>query len=913
MRLPSGAVELLEARRADAGGVSLARRLADHGSRMALSTEVGSLTYRELDSLVRAAGDRLGSVRRLVLVAAKNEVEPIVWYLAGLAGGHPVLLADGDDPRHVATLVEHYDPDVVVTPADGSWEVEERRAGSAHDLHPDLALLLSTSGSTGSAKLVRLSADNVQANAESIVAALGVRPTDLAATTLPPHYSYGLSVVNSHLLVGAGLLLTDGSVVDRCFWERFRAEAVTTFAGVPHTFELLDRSGFATTPVPSLRYVTLAGGRLAPEDVARWASHGRRNGWDLVAMYGQTEATARMAVLPPELVLEHPGAIGVPVPGGSFELAPVAGAEDGTGELVYRGRNVMLGYAEAPSDLARGATTGALRTGDLARRTPAGLYEVVGRRSRFVKIFGLRIDLDEVESVLRAARVPSICTGDDESLVIAVPSGSEPGTAREVVARHLALPERRILTFALPELPRLSNGKPDRVAVEAHGAALGGAAGIPGAPRADVRAAFADTDVRAVFADTLGRADIDDTDTFVSLGGDSLSYVEASIRLEGVLGCLPAGWHTTPLGELERGRAPRPRGRTTQVEANVVLRAVAIVTVVGTHAGLFDRRGGAHVLLAVAGFNVARFLLVPRTATSPVRPMLRSVGRIAVPAMCWIGALVALTDDYSLPTVLLVNDHLGSPVFDERWRYWFVEAIVQVMLLLTLAFAVPGVRRADRRWPFGLPFALALLALPLRFEVLPLLEVRHHTVQPQTTLWLFLLGWAAARASSTKQRLLVSAVTVLATPGFFFDDPRREALVAAGVLLLTWVPTVAVPRPLHRVVGPLAAASLPIYLTHWHVFPGVASRTSPAVAVAASLVVGIAIQSVVGQLSNRRLSNGRTLRSLSSRFRPTDERVPEARPVSDGGPGRPRVRVQSAQPHPSPTVRDTAARTPSSS
>jgi hypothetical protein len=588
--------------------------------------------------------------------------------------------------------------------------VEERRAGTAHDLHPDLALLLSTSGSTGSPKLVRLSAANVQANAASIVSALGVRPSDLAATTLPPHYSYGLSVLNSHLLAGAGLLLTDRSVVDRCFWERFRAEGATTLAGVPHTFDLLDRAGFASAPpVPSLRTVTVAGGRLPPDEVARWAAQGQRDGWELFVMYGQTEATARMAVLPPALVLEHPGAIGLPVPGGSFELAPLPDHGDGVGELVYRGPNVMLGYAEAPADLARGATVEALRTGDLARRNRAGLYEIVGRSSRFVKIFGLRIDLDQLEALLAAAGTPSICTGDDDTLFVAVPAGCDPDAALAVVTRHLALPEHRVVAFALPELPRRSNGKPDRTAVASQGASLRAAA-LAGARPADVR---------SVLSAALGRSDLADDDTFVGLGGDSLSYVEVSIRLEEVLGHLPAGWHTMPVVELEQQRGDRPGRRTTQVEMNVVLRALAIVTVVGTHAGLLDRRGGAHVLLAVAGFNVARFLLAPRAGASPVRPMLRSVGRIAIPAMCWIGAFLALTDDYSIPTALLLNDHLGSPEFDERWRYWFVEALVQVMLVLALAFSVPAVRRADRRWPFGLPLALTCWRCPCASRCCP--------------------------------------------------------------------------------------------------------------------------------------------------------------------------------------------------
>ena len=871
-------MELLDRGRTTTG-VPLASGLAAHGTRTALAADGRSLTYLELDELVGEARARLGPVRRLVLVAATNEVEAIVWYLAALADAHPVLLADGGEPRHVADLVARYDPDVVVAPGEGGWGVDERRSGTAHRLHPDLALLLATSGSTGSPRLVRLSAGNVQANAASIVTALGIRPTDRAATTLPPHYSYGLSVVNSHLLVGATLVLTEHSVVDRCFWERMRRDEVTTFAGVPHTFELLDRAGLPTTSsVPSLRYVTLAGGRTAPDDVARWAARGRREGWDLFVMYGQTEATARMSVLPSELALEHPASVGVPVPGGSFRLAPAEDADDGVGELVYEGPNVMLGYAQSPADLAEGATTTELRTGDLARRTPEGLYEIVGRRSRFVKLFGLRIDLDQVELVLRAEGVPSICTGDDDALVVAVPAGCDPAAARAVVARHLALPEHRIVSFTLPELPRLANGKPDRTAVAARGASLRDGAdagsGTPG-------------DVRTVFASVLGTRDVDGADTFVGLGGDSLSYVEVSIRLEQVLGHLPAGWHTTPIAELEQAAgARRAERRTTQVETNVVLRALAIITVVGTHAGLLDRRGGAHVLLAVAGFNVARFLLVPRAGRSPAGPMLRSVGRIAIPAMCWIGALVALTDDYSVPTALLLNDHLGSPVFDERWRYWFVEALVQIMLVLTFAFSVPAVRRADRRWPFGLPLALVLLALPLRFEVLPSLDVRHHTVQPHTTLWLFLLGWAAARASTTRQRLLVSAVVVLATPGFFFDDPRREALVAGGVLLLTWVPTVPVPRPLNRLIGPLAAASLHIYLTHWHVFPAVTDRTSPAVAVLASLAVGIAIWAAAAAVTRRLRPVGA---STTGRRPPAQEQAPASSTPMPGG--RPPARV----------------------
>ncbi|HEY0699151.1 MAG TPA: AMP-binding protein, partial [Micromonospora sp.] len=395
-----------------------ARELERYGDRVAVVTEQGTLSYRQLADLVATVGRRLGPTRRLVLLAGANEVGTLVGYLAALTNGHPVLLAPGDRPEAVAALTAAYDPDVVLRSTGADCHLDERRPGSAHELHPELALLLSTSGSTGSAKLARLSAENLLANAASIAEYLGIRPDDRAVTALPMHYCYGLSVINSHLLRGAAVVLTDRSVTDREFWDLFRSAGGTSLAGVPYTFDLLDRVGFADLDLPTLRYVTQAGGRLAPDRVVRYASLGRRRGWDFYVMYGQTEATARMAYLPPDLATTHPAAIGRPVPGGSFTLRPLPDwPEPDTGELVYAGPNVMLGYARDPADLRLGRTVDELATGDVARRGADGLYEVVGRLGRFVKLVGLRIDPDRVETVLRRHRITGCCLGDDEELV----------------------------------------------------------------------------------------------------------------------------------------------------------------------------------------------------------------------------------------------------------------------------------------------------------------------------------------------------------------------------------------------------------------------------------------------------------------------------------------------------------------
>ncbi|MGA8993672.1 MAG: AMP-binding protein, partial [Nocardioidaceae bacterium] len=219
--------------------------LARRGNAPALLHDGEVLSYADLAGRVADRAAVLGPVRRLVALACRRDVETVVTYLAALHGGHPVLL--GEDMAAFAG----YDPDVVAA----GQRLDVRSPGSAHTLHPELAVLLSTSGSTGSPRLVRLSRDNLRANAASIADYLSLTAEDRALTTLPLHYCYGLSVLNSHLQVGAGVVLSERSVVDDGLWEKFRGAGATSFAGVPHTFDLLDRSGFAARDLPSLRTV----------------------------------------------------------------------------------------------------------------------------------------------------------------------------------------------------------------------------------------------------------------------------------------------------------------------------------------------------------------------------------------------------------------------------------------------------------------------------------------------------------------------------------------------------------------------------------------------------------------------------------------------------------------------------------
>lgn len=858
----------------------------------AIVTADGIVDYAELRELVRRREDQLGRQRRLVMIHAANAVEPLVTYLAALAGGHVVLLVAGDDDtaatRHRQVFLERHDPDVVFRAADHGWVLDERREGTRHELHPDLAMLASTSGSTGSPKLVRLSHANLLSNATSIADYLGLRPDDRAATTLPMHYCYGLSVVNSHLLSGGSLLLTERSVIEPAFWTEFRDAGATSFAGVPYTFDLLDGTDFAERTPPTLRYVTQAGGRLGADRVARYARLGRERGFDFVVMYGQTEATARMAYLPPDLAETHPGSIGIPIPGGAFRIDG-----DPIGELVYEGPNVMMGYAERPEDFADGRTIEGLRTGDLARLADSGLYEIVGRASRFVKVFGLRIDLDRIEGFLLDDGIDGRAISHDERLTVFVLHDRDVTAAADVIADRTGLPAHVVRVHPIAEFPRTSSGKSDQAALARHAELLerleaereaqAEAAleeGVDAEARAAASVAVPTADrIRDLYAELLGRPDATLDDSFVTLDGDSLSYVEVSLQLGRLLGTLPAEWPGRSIrelaGEQQQSRpsaasTPRRRWapRLRQVETSVVLRTLAIVLIVATHADLVALKGGAHLLLAVAGFNLARFRLadVPRRAR--IGGLLRSVTHLLVPAVLWIGGVALLARTYDPATVFLLNNMVADDTgWTDQWQFWFLEAIVWSILGVAVLLLVPAFDRLERDRGFAVALALVAATLTLRYAVAGgILASSPTRYAIPGVLWLIAIGWLIARATTTTQRLVATAIVLATVPGFF-DDPLREAIVVAGLVLLTWVGSLPVPAVLSGVVGAIASASMFVYLTHWQVYPPI-EEVSPALAVVASFAVGLLVWRGYGMLSRgltRAISARRPPRSRSPR------------------------------------------------
>ncbi len=807
------------------------------------------ITYGELAEAVADEAASLGLDRRVVLLTMRHDLESVVRLLGAFAADFPVVLLGAEEGRRHGEIAATY--------------------AAADDLHPDLALLLSTSGSTGSPKLVRLSRANVVANAASIATYLGLTPDDRAITSLPLHYCYGLSVLTSHLLSGASVVLTDLSVADVCFWDLARAERVTSFAGVPYTFDLLESSGFAERHLPDLRYVTQAGGRMDPALVRRFAALGASRGWDLFVMYGQTEATARMAYLPPELAASHPEAVGVPVPGGRFRLAPVEGlaVEEGEGELVYAGANVMMGYAECAADLVRGAELSELHTGDLARHTADGLWEVRGRLDRHAKVFGLRLDLSRLEAGLA---VPASLVAVDNALHAFVTRARRLGVVRDALVAATGLPPRAVHVHQVDVVPTTDRGKTDHAALVRQAEVATAAAAEPEVD--PNHAAATPAALRDLYAAVLGRPQATEHDSFVDLGGDSLSFVEVSTQLSRRLGHLPTGWQH--LGPVALAATARPgRRRWTSVEPSALLRAVAISMIVVSHVDLFVLMGGAHVLLGVAGFNLARFTLTVPGRVARVRRILLNTAGLALPASLWILVVGRLNGDYSVPTALYLNQVLGADQWSADWQFWFLEALVWTNLALAAVFLVPAVDRAQRRRPFATAVVVVGAALALRFGLTGSAADGLQKYSVPFVLWCVALGWAAAEARSGRERLVVAALTVLGVAGFFPGDVQRQAVVVVGLLVLLVPWAVPLPRSLAAGVQHVATASFWIYLTHWQCYPAIEASGHRLLAVAVAVGVGLLAYRLWSRLTARTLAAARTLRAVDLRSQPVPATV----------------------------------------
>ncbi len=450
-----------------------------YSERIAVMSETGEkYSYKKLTE----DADRLAlniPERSLVFLICENCYESIMAYISFLRKRIvPVLINPKNDRSMIEHLKESYMPQYIFCPTDrtenfgtetavfGKYHLVKTKYSEAPKMNTELAVLITTSGSTGSPKFVMQSYKNIESNTEAIAQYLDIRSDDRAITTMPMSYTFGLSIIQSHLLKGAAIITTEKTLMDKGFWELLKEQKATTFGGVPYIYQMLKRLRFSRMELPSLRYITQAGGRLPKELGLEFSEICRDKGIKFIIMYGQTEATARMTYLPWEYAFTKAGTIGIPIPGGEMLLVDSEGREitepDTAGELVYKGDNVTLGYAQGADDLKNpDMRNGVLFTGDMAMRDNDGFYTIVGRKKRFLKLFGNRVNLDEAEAILNKNGFECVCSGKDDLMKIYIISRNEDDikNAVEFISLKTGLNRSAFRAVSVPSIPRNDSGK----------------------------------------------------------------------------------------------------------------------------------------------------------------------------------------------------------------------------------------------------------------------------------------------------------------------------------------------------------------------------------------------------------------------------------------------------------------------
>lgn len=443
----------------------------------AIDTDGNSLTYGELVEFSKQIATVMPP-RSLVFMMTENNVGGIAWIMSLLELKLVPLILNAHTEEDLFTnLYEIYKPAYLCVPSNspfkGNYKVVKEAYGytllatgnESYNLHEDLSHLLPTSGSTGSPKLVRHKYENIDATALNISTFFELTAEERPLLVLPLYYTMGLSIVFSHLLVGATILVTNKNMTDRVFWSFIKEQKATSFTGVPYSYEILNLMRFFRMDLPDLKLLTQGGGKMPKALNLKFAEYCRDNGKKWIATYGQSEGTARMAWLPAEYAISKVGSIGRAVPNGELSLVDMDGnlieKPNTQGEMCYRGKNVTMGYAYKKEDLALGdERNGFMKTGDLAYRDEDGCYYIVGRMGRFLKLFGMRIGLDECEQIIKAKYpVECACTGTDEKMMVYITDQSLANGVKEELVEKTKLVATAFEVRVIDSIPKNEAGK----------------------------------------------------------------------------------------------------------------------------------------------------------------------------------------------------------------------------------------------------------------------------------------------------------------------------------------------------------------------------------------------------------------------------------------------------------------------
>ena len=412
--------------------------------------------------------------KSLILFCGGNDAVSISQYLSFLLCGQAILFFDNNaDKEKIEYLIKKFKPDFIflknniklkknysILFQNEFYNFLKSNKKNFSPINKKLAILLSTSGSLKNSKFVKLSYENIFSNCASISKYLKLNLSDKGISTLPLHYSYGLSVLHTHIFYDRPFFCNNYSIIQKKFWEMIKDFKITNLSFVPYNYEILKKIGIENFDFPSIKFLTVAGGKLSKELTLNICKILKKKKINFFSMYGQTEASPRISFIELKKLLKKPTSCGKSIPGGEIKIEKEKNSY--FGEIIYYGRNIFKGYATNRSSCEKLSNYKKLNTGDIGYKDKEGDLFILGRKKRNIKIFGVRVNLDSLEDLFKNEKLNVICHNKNDQLYIFYSKKNiDNEKMLKILRKNINLKENDIKMIYLKKFPRLVNNKID--------------------------------------------------------------------------------------------------------------------------------------------------------------------------------------------------------------------------------------------------------------------------------------------------------------------------------------------------------------------------------------------------------------------------------------------------------------------
>ena len=390
-------------------------------NKTALITENNEYKFNDIKKFSEKLKKKIKK-KNLILILCENSIECILGYLGFFINNQTILFVDLNTEKNLlGKIIKKYSPDFIWAPKTKKKNFNKKYTSHFDYLsyclfkikkknhiliNDNLCLLVPTSGSMGSPKLVKQTYKNIKENTNSILKYLKIKESDKTIMNLPLSYTYGISIINTHLKVGSPIVITKYTILQKKFWKLFELNKISVLNGVPYTYEILDKLNFFKNYKKNLKIITQAGGKLPDNLQKKINSYCLKYNTKFYIMYGQSEATTRISFLPFRKNKVKIGSIGKPIHKGKIflkdRLGNIINKPNLIGKIFYTGPNVCSGYSYNRADLNKeDKWKGIIDTGDLGKKDSEGYYYITGREKRISKIYGHSLNLDEIELMIK--------------------------------------------------------------------------------------------------------------------------------------------------------------------------------------------------------------------------------------------------------------------------------------------------------------------------------------------------------------------------------------------------------------------------------------------------------------------------------------------------------------------------------